>query len=198
MAIHRPRNRPTGSPPAPLVGLCGVAILRGTEEGEIWYLVEPESWGKGLATEAAKRLLDFGFANSGFTPPAFRRIPHRRGFWRKRACEKKGSSSATSRSTECGRAAFCTPRSPMSGALSANARPYFHIPHCSRTESDGGSPQLTVPSSNPLRSPVADHPRLLYRPISGFDVRVRPKESIWPQINADERRVRLDWEGIPK
>jgi RimJ/RimL family protein N-acetyltransferase len=42
-----------------------VAILRGAEEGEIWYLVEPESWGKGIATEAAKHLLDFGFGELG-------------------------------------------------------------------------------------------------------------------------------------
>jgi ribosomal-protein-alanine N-acetyltransferase len=48
-----------------LVGLCGVVILRGAEEGEIWYLVAPESWGKGIATEAAKRLLDFGFGELG-------------------------------------------------------------------------------------------------------------------------------------
>ena len=51
--------------PHDLVGLCGVAILRGAEEGEIWYLVEPESWGKGLATEAVKRLLDVGFGELG-------------------------------------------------------------------------------------------------------------------------------------
>jgi RimJ/RimL family protein N-acetyltransferase len=49
------------SPRDHLVGLCGVVILRGAEEGEIWYLVEPDSWGKGIATEAAKHLLDFGF-----------------------------------------------------------------------------------------------------------------------------------------
>jgi len=53
------------SPRGDLVGLCGVVILRGAEEGEIWYLVEPESWGKGIATEAAKRLLDFGFGELG-------------------------------------------------------------------------------------------------------------------------------------
>jgi RimJ/RimL family protein N-acetyltransferase len=51
----------SGSPRSDLVGLCGVVILRGAEEGEIWYLVEPESWGKGIATEAAKHLLDLGF-----------------------------------------------------------------------------------------------------------------------------------------
>jgi RimJ/RimL family protein N-acetyltransferase len=53
-------------PRAALVGLCGVAILRGAEEGEIWYLVEPESWGAGIATEAAKHLVDFGFRELGF------------------------------------------------------------------------------------------------------------------------------------
>jgi RimJ/RimL family protein N-acetyltransferase len=53
------------SPQGDLVGLCGVVILRGAEEGEIWYLVEPESWGKGIATEAVKRLLDFGFGELG-------------------------------------------------------------------------------------------------------------------------------------
>lgn len=48
-----------------LVGLCGVVILRGSEEGEIWYLVDPKAWGKGIATEAAKRLLDLGFGELG-------------------------------------------------------------------------------------------------------------------------------------
>jgi len=42
-----------------------LVILRGAEEGEIWYLVEPESWGKGIATEAAKQLLDYGFGELG-------------------------------------------------------------------------------------------------------------------------------------
>jgi [ribosomal protein S5]-alanine N-acetyltransferase len=53
------------SPSGDLVGLCGVAILRGAEEGEIWYLVQPESWGRGVATEAARRLLDLGFGELG-------------------------------------------------------------------------------------------------------------------------------------
>ena len=55
--IDSPRRDP--------VGLCGVVILRGAEEGEIWYLVEPESWGKGIATGAARHLLDFGFGELG-------------------------------------------------------------------------------------------------------------------------------------
>jgi len=48
-----------------LVGLCGVVILRGAEEGEIWYLVNPECWGRGVATEAAKQLLALGFGELG-------------------------------------------------------------------------------------------------------------------------------------
>ena len=48
-----------------LVGICGVVILRGAEEGEIWYLVAPESWGRGIATEATKELLNCGFGELG-------------------------------------------------------------------------------------------------------------------------------------
>lgn len=55
----------TDGPRGDLVGLCGVVILRGAEEGEIWYLVEPESWGKEIATEATRLLLDFGFGELG-------------------------------------------------------------------------------------------------------------------------------------
>lgn len=46
---------------APLVGLCGVAILRGSEQGEIWYLLRPDQWGKGIARLAAAELLKIGF-----------------------------------------------------------------------------------------------------------------------------------------
>jgi len=52
-------------PGGAVIGLCGVAILRGSEEGEMWYLLRPESWGKGIATEAARRLLAFGFGELG-------------------------------------------------------------------------------------------------------------------------------------
>ena len=48
-----------------LVGLCGVVILRGAEEGEIWYLVQPEAWGKGIATDAARQIVGFGFGELG-------------------------------------------------------------------------------------------------------------------------------------
>jgi [ribosomal protein S5]-alanine N-acetyltransferase len=48
-----------------LVGLCGLVIPRGAEDGEMWYLVNPDHWGNGIATEAAKQLLDFGFGELG-------------------------------------------------------------------------------------------------------------------------------------
>jgi RimJ/RimL family protein N-acetyltransferase len=48
-----------------LVGLCGVVNLRGSSDGEIWYLVNPESWGRGIATRAVKQLLQLGFSEMG-------------------------------------------------------------------------------------------------------------------------------------
>jgi RimJ/RimL family protein N-acetyltransferase len=52
-------------PNGDLVGLCGVVVPRGAEEGEIWYLLHPDSWGKGIATEAARQLLGLGFGELG-------------------------------------------------------------------------------------------------------------------------------------
>ena len=48
-----------------LIGLCGVVVLRGAQEGEIWYLVSPEWWGKGIANEAVRKLLALGFGDLG-------------------------------------------------------------------------------------------------------------------------------------
>ena len=45
-----------------LVGLCGIEIFRDAEQGEIWYLVAPSHWRRGIATQAARQLLDIGFA----------------------------------------------------------------------------------------------------------------------------------------
>lgn len=47
---------------APLVGLCGIAILHGSEQGEIWYLVRPDQWGQGIAQLAVAQLLRIGFS----------------------------------------------------------------------------------------------------------------------------------------
>jgi RimJ/RimL family protein N-acetyltransferase len=43
------------------VGMCGVVVLPGVEQGEIWYLVGREHWGRGVATEATRQLLRLGF-----------------------------------------------------------------------------------------------------------------------------------------
>jgi RimJ/RimL family protein N-acetyltransferase len=44
-----------------LFGLCGLIVLKGAKEGEIWYLVDPARWGKGIATAATNELLALGF-----------------------------------------------------------------------------------------------------------------------------------------
>jgi len=50
-------------PGGELVGLCGIVNLRGNSDGEIWYLINPELWGKGIATNAVRRLLELGFSD---------------------------------------------------------------------------------------------------------------------------------------
>jgi len=44
-----------------VIGLCGIAVLHGSEQGESWYLIRPDYWGHGIATEAAQALLRIGF-----------------------------------------------------------------------------------------------------------------------------------------
>jgi RimJ/RimL family protein N-acetyltransferase len=54
-----------GQPDGFLAGLCGLVVLQGAHDGEIWYLLGPASWGKGMATQAAKGLLALGFEELG-------------------------------------------------------------------------------------------------------------------------------------
>ena len=49
-------------PGGELLGLCGVVDLRGNDDGEIWYLINPKLWGRGIATKAVKELLQLGFS----------------------------------------------------------------------------------------------------------------------------------------
>ena len=44
-----------------LIGWCGLQFLPETEETEVAYLLAKSCWGQGLATEAARATLDFGF-----------------------------------------------------------------------------------------------------------------------------------------
>ena len=48
-----------------LIGYCGLQLLDNTEEVEIYYGLHKSCWGKGLATEAAKSVLRFGFEQIG-------------------------------------------------------------------------------------------------------------------------------------
>jgi RimJ/RimL family protein N-acetyltransferase len=54
-------ERTTGA----VIGLCGLVLRPETEEAELWYLLEPSSWGRGLVTEAAGALVDHGFRDLG-------------------------------------------------------------------------------------------------------------------------------------
>jgi ribosomal-protein-alanine N-acetyltransferase len=44
-----------------LVGLAGLSALRGAEDAEIWYLVAPDWWGRGIASAAVRQVLSMGF-----------------------------------------------------------------------------------------------------------------------------------------
>lgn len=44
-----------------LIGWCGLWRLKETGETEVGYAIAKEFWGRGLATEAARRFLEYGF-----------------------------------------------------------------------------------------------------------------------------------------
>ena len=48
-----------------LVGWCGLWHLSGTDEIEVGYAIARNYWGKGYATEAAERCLQYGFKDLG-------------------------------------------------------------------------------------------------------------------------------------
>ncbi len=59
-----------------LIGWCGLQFLSATAETEVGYLLARPFWGQGLATEAARRAVSYGFddlalaAIIGITHPA--------------------------------------------------------------------------------------------------------------------------------
>jgi len=48
-----------------LIGWCGLQFLPETQETEVGYLLSRPFWGQGLATEAARTSLQFGFEELG-------------------------------------------------------------------------------------------------------------------------------------
>jgi RimJ/RimL family protein N-acetyltransferase len=50
------------------LGWCGLFPLEGTGPIEIGYRYRSEAWGRGIATEAAARILDYGFRTFEFDP----------------------------------------------------------------------------------------------------------------------------------
>ncbi len=49
-----------------LIGFCGYWYFRDPPELELLYGMAPAHWGKGLATEAARAMLRYGFEELGF------------------------------------------------------------------------------------------------------------------------------------
>jgi RimJ/RimL family protein N-acetyltransferase len=51
---------------AELVGMAGLSATDDPDEAELGYYLAPAQWGLGLATEAARAILDYGFRVAGF------------------------------------------------------------------------------------------------------------------------------------
>jgi ribosomal-protein-alanine N-acetyltransferase len=56
---------PSVPPSAPLIGWAGLQYLPETDETEVGYLLDRGYWGRGLATEAARTSVQFGFEYLG-------------------------------------------------------------------------------------------------------------------------------------
>ena len=53
-------------PDCKMVGTCGFTSFNcSSDSAEVGYVLNPEYWGKGIATEALSRVLEFGFENMG-------------------------------------------------------------------------------------------------------------------------------------
>jgi RimJ/RimL family protein N-acetyltransferase len=50
-----------------LVGMAGLSPTEHPDEAELGYYLAPSQWGFGLATEAARAVLDYGCGVAGFT-----------------------------------------------------------------------------------------------------------------------------------
>jgi RimJ/RimL family protein N-acetyltransferase len=73
-----------------LIGWCGLQFLPETEETEVGYLLDRPFWGQGLATEAARVGLQYGFEDSGLETIVA--IVHPENVGSQRVIEKLGMS----------------------------------------------------------------------------------------------------------
>ena len=73
-----------------LIGYCGIAVeqIDKVDEREIGYRLDPEFWGRGLATEAALTTLQYGFEQLKF--PYILGIVERKNVASVRVLEKLG------------------------------------------------------------------------------------------------------------
>ncbi|MCE4956818.1 GNAT family N-acetyltransferase [Macrococcoides caseolyticum] len=44
-----------------IYGVCSITVNNKHKKGEIGYMIHPDYWGKGIATQAAKDLIRYGF-----------------------------------------------------------------------------------------------------------------------------------------
>ena len=65
-----------------VVGLCGLVLQPAREEGELWYLLDPAAWGRGLVTEAARALVDHAFARLALHRVWASCLPENAASWR--------------------------------------------------------------------------------------------------------------------
>lgn len=79
----------TARTPARVVGVAGLAPSEHGGVAELGYYLAPAYWGQGLATEAARAILDFGFGVAGYSSivasyfvsnPASGRVLRKAGF----------------------------------------------------------------------------------------------------------------------
>ena len=63
-ALHIPR--PTSPAAVPIAGFCGFRFIGDSSEIELMYGLQPEYWGKGLATEACLAALEYLWCSTGY------------------------------------------------------------------------------------------------------------------------------------
>ena len=100
-----------------LIGWCGLQFLPDTSETEVGYLLAPPFWGAGLATEAARAALTYGFDHFAF--PEVIGITHPDNIASQRVLQKAGMHFTRADryfNMDCFRYAVAAPRDILSPA----------------------------------------------------------------------------------